>query len=474
MNVKHLAVAGVLSTGLVAGSAFALPHDAIDPLAPGANDIVIHYAGSTAQKETVSTLTSDYCDLATRTVYNNNAADPSAQVITCTLLSGAAATTAGVPASIQGKNLYFSYYLNGGSIYGVTPVADHLNLDYMAVHSNEGGNCDASNVCSNSAGHQYSTAPIGGGSDVEPALFKGSNIVGLTFGAPSAAGSAQLKTAQAFNVIFGIAVNCSLLDHSVYTTCTSGPSGPLTSLSYTSLVSILTQGGKVKWEQIPEFGQVADRNSNGVNDMDDFLFGSIPGTTINICRRKPGSGTQASAQTYFGNQECGGVQRLFVSNATDGVRVQEISSSSQILTNCVDVTPDSIAISGTEKEAARADDKYGHNWAYIKIDGIAPTKENAAMGRYTYMFENSMQYNTVYASTGAKTFLDAMFALASKASALSGVPGSLGIPDGTINIPADVFDLDGDSIYGEYTELNPVSWTTRGGLACRVPSNIFP
>lgn len=448
MNFSKLsiAVAGVLA----AGNAFALAPNAINPEAPGVNDIVIHYGGATAQSQTVKDLATTLCQAGTVDHYNNVAADPTHLVVSCTLST-----------PIAGKsNLYFSYFLDGGSVYGVTPVADQVSLAYMKVF---GGNCTggpspATNwTCTNSGAFQYMHAPEAGGSDVEPALFKGSNVAGLAFPAASPAGLANLTVEPAFQVIFGLPVNLALLDGTVY----PGGTGTIKSLSKSSAASIFS-GQKAQWDAIPEFGNL----ENWVNGV------GVP-TDVHVCRRKAGSGTQAAIQVHFLRQECTDFNRTFATAATWTVpgELEEISSSTKILTQCVDVNPRAIGVSSLEKQPGAT---YGTNWAYVAIDGIMPTEENAAKGLYDYVFENSMQYNNTVVDAAQKGFLDALFAAAKDASVLAGLPGVLGVPDYVVNTPGDFADVDLDGIFAEYQPSNPVAWGTRDTQGCKPLVQVFP
>jgi hypothetical protein len=456
-----LAVAGAM----FAGSAFALPQTAIDPEHPGANDLIVHYAGATAQSQAIKDMASAMCTSTSRTDYVNDTAinDATALVITCTL-----DTTAAVPASIRGKNLYFSYYLDGGSIYGVTPVADQIDLDYMKVF---GGSCNASNECANDAANQYLAAPIAGGSDVEPAMFKGSNVRGLTFGAPQ--NLSDLFVDSAFNVVFGIALNLNLLDGTWDADGDGNPeyaggTGTIKSLSRSSIATIFANQ-KAQWDAIPEYG-----------NMQNWLDGVGSFEDIDVCRRAPGSGTQASAQAYFLDEECSETGRTFVTQAADPARVTEVSSSTTILAGCVDTKSHAIGISSLEKQPGG---KYGSGWAYVAIDGIMPTTENAAMGKYDYMFENSMQYNTAVVSTEQEDFIKALFAVAKNDTCDSFTAGSectapkegvLYIANFTNRFPGDWTDADTDGINGEYNTVNDVAWTTRDTKVCKRPTQLFP
>jgi len=482
MKLKTFTLAAAMVGGLAMSSAHALAPNAIDPLAPTVNDIVIHYAGATAQKLSIQNLANDFCAAGSLDTYNNIVTDPTHFVITCTL-----SNTAIVPATIQGKNLYFSYMLNGGSFNGVTPVVDQVALQYMRVFNNATCATIAANSyeCANSGINQYLKAPEAGGSDVEPAMFKGTNVPAGQL-PPSVLGLTTTVTSQAFNVIFGIPVHCSKLNWVAYPECAGsayalggGTQGPIVTLSKTSIRSMFT-GGKVFWEQVPEYGS-ADNNGNGVPDLEDLFTVGLPATPVHTCRRAPGSGTQASAQAYWVGQECHSFARTFVTAATAAIpgEVEEISSSSKILSLCTDPNPNALAISSLEKQPGVDGNgdgipDFGDNWTYVTIDGIAPTEQNAGTGKYTYMFENSVQYKSTAVNAAQTTFITAMFARAKDAAALVGKAGVLAINDGVVNQAGDPADANGNGILNEWVAQNKVSWTTRGGQACSPAVQTYP
>ena len=484
MKFKNIAIAAAMVSGFTMSSAFALTPNAIDPQNPTANDIVIHYAGATAQKLSIQNLANDFCAAGTLDTYDNIATDPTHFVITCTLDNGVASI---VPVSIRGMNLYFSYMLNGGSFNGVTPVTDQVPLLFMRVYNNATCATVAANsyTCANSGANQYAQAPQAGGSDVEPALFKGANIpAGQS--APSAAGLASTVTDQAFDVIFGIPVHCSKLNWTAYPECATsafatggGTQGPITTLSKSSIASIFA-GNKIFWEQVAEYGSV-DNNGNGVPDVEDLYTVGVPATPIHVCRRVRGSGTQASAQAYWVGQECHGFFRSFVTAATAAIpgEVEEISSSSSILSSCTNNNVNALAISSLEKLPGVDGNgdgipDFGNNWTYVTIDGIAPTEQNAGTGKYDYMFENSLQYKSSVMNASQTTFITALFARAKDAASLVGKPGVLGIYDGAVNVAGDPADVNGNNVFNEWEPSNKVAWTSRGGQACKPSVQVYP
>lgn len=464
--LKKLAVASIAVSGMVAASsALALAPNAINPLAPGANDLVLHWAGATAQRNTIDGLLSDFCAAGTRDSYTNVAADPTHLVITCTLGTNA-------PTSIQGKNLYFSYNLNIGSFSGVTPVVDQNNLTQMAVFGNS--TCtqtpagSRSWLCSNSGavGTQYSTAPEAGCSDVEPAMFKGSNLpAGET--PPSAAGLATTSVNAAFQVIFGFGVHCNVLDQAEYPGCGYGGTVPVAgagikALSRQSIRSIYSDL-KAYWEQVPEYG-MQDNDGSGTMDVDEFYAGLLPGIEIKIFRRVAGSGTQACTQAYLNRQECDSSAIPFTTALTALIpgNVQEIGSSTTIVRDRLNVTPGGIANGSLEKPPGAS---YGTNWAFVKMDGIDPTDEaNTATGSWDFYCEASCQYQTTATTSDQAALINAMITAAQDAASLAGSPGVLAVADFVNNVP--------DLVFNHAT--NPVSWSTKNAQACKFPTQLFP
>jgi hypothetical protein len=366
-------------------------------------------------------------------------------------------------SDLAGHSLYFSYYLDGGSVYGVTPVADSTNLQYMGISS---ANCNLAHECDYSSA--YMRPPIVGFSDVDESLFEGSNIRGLSFGSPENEG--KLTAEQHYAQVFGVAMNLSLLDGSVY----PGGTGSIKSLSRSSIATILS-GKKAQWEAIAEFGSM-ERWVNGIDPFSD----------IDICRRLPGSGAQAAAQIYFLGEGCGDTALTFITAASDSTRVRELPSSQELL-YCVNTLPNAIGFSSLVKQPGPT---YGSNWAYVAIDGIMPTTENAAMGVYDFMFESSIQYHSDVEGKELsliKALID--FAGNSLCDSLTAgnectapKEGVLYLSNEVNRIPGDWTDNDGDLILAEYNTINDVAWSTRGftawdstpSLSCKLPTQVFP
>jgi hypothetical protein len=467
--LKKLATAGIAVTGLVAASsAFALAPNAIDPMNPGANDLVLHWSGATAQRNTIKGLLDTMCDPATMDEYDSDPGDPTHMVISCTLNTNA-------PASIQGKNLYFSYYLAIGSYSGVTPVVDQQNLTQMAVNGNPSCAEDLPAnpglwICRNDnvavPGSQYDYTPKAGCSDVEPAMFKGSNLP--TGGsAPSSAGLATTNVRPVYQVIFGTGVHCSVLDQAEYPGCTYGGTVPVAgagikSLSRQSIRSIYSDL-KAYWEQVPEYG-LQDNDGNGTADVEDFYAMFSPATEIKIFRRGKGSGTNACMQAFMNRQECDPSAIPFTTSATALIpgNVEHVGSSTTIVRDRLDVNPGAIAYGSMEKQPGAS---YGTNWAMVKMDGVDGTVEaNTAHGDYEFYCEAACQYQTAAVSADQTALIDAIVTAAQDASALAGSQGVLAVPDFVNNIPDLAFDH----------ATNPVSWTTKNASACKFPTLVFP
>ncbi|MGD8570839.1 MAG: hypothetical protein PVG89_07640 [Gammaproteobacteria bacterium] len=471
--LKKLATAGIAVTGLIAtSSAFALAPNAIDPQNPGANDLVMHWSGATAQRNTIDGLLSNLCVAGTRDSYENDPGDPTHLVVTCTLDSNA--NNPDVPVAIENMDLYFSYFLNIGSYSGVTPVVDQQTLTQMAVFGNASCTEGLPNewVCRNDnvavPGSQYDYVPKAGCSDVEPALFKGSNVpAGGT--SPSAAGLSTTSVSSVYQVIFGVGVHCSVLDDSVYGDCTGWAGSPkpvagagIKDISRQSIRSIYSDL-KAYWEQVPEYG-LQDNDGNGNPDVEDFYTSFSPATEIKIYRRVNGSGTNACMQSYFNRQECDSSAIPFTTDATALIpgNVEHVGSSTTIVRDRLDVTPNAIAYGSMEKQPGAS---YGTNWAMVKIDGVDGTIEaNTATGAYDFYCEASCQYQTANVNPEQEALISAIVTAAQDASALAGSQGVLAVADFINNVPDLQFDH----------ATNPVSWTTKNSSACKFPTQVYP
>jgi ABC-type phosphate transport system substrate-binding protein len=134
-----------------------------------------------------------------------------------------------------------------------------------------------------------------------------------------------------------------------------------------------------------------------------------------VCRRVPGSGTQAAANAYWMENPCragslvaGNTNMTAASNSQPGYQVVENSATGDVLTCLNDAysaidfgtatffgakhggigfTAIDIAGGSTPHPVHPAD-----HYDFVKIDGVSPTVANATSGAYNYWFEQSIQW----------------------------------------------------------------------------------
>ena len=294
----------------------------------------------------------------------------------------------------------------GGSGQGVTPLLNggDINQAHMLVNAScsvaAGGVSPATDI--QKAGFICgTTAPAlghAGFSDVEPALLQAGINAGtnLDTSGLDAAGFVQNIFAVAVNKKAYLALqkaqgldNAGALDESA----AKQPSIPKS-----FLIGALT--GQL-------LGSSA-ANQKGWNLLIPATVDSnINNKRINVCRRTPGSGTQAASNLYFANNPCGGTANQYtpVAGTTNAVpsvlgslTVQQ-GSSTQIVENCLgavdglaDATGGGYAFGVLGREnnpLANGGDK---GYRYVKISGATPTRAALISGEYDFAVESSMQW----------------------------------------------------------------------------------
>lgn len=238
------------------------------------------------------------------------------------------AAAGGWPA---GTNVVVIYRTAGGSIFGVNPVARNTPIASLDVRSASCGGADRGTgtpadpfICT-----QDSRVPDAGVADVAPALFKSPvNTEGET-AAPSLtpAELATLTATPIYGLAFGIPVTGNVPAAGLLPDAQNPSAGVRFSRS---IVSAILTGNVGTWNQVDS---------------------RLPAADIVICRRTPGSGTQAVMNLWAGNYPCGAanapadrdssaawnpVTRTFTHTAdTGGLVVVENFSSGDVRT-CLD------------------------------------------------------------------------------------------------------------------------------------------
>lgn len=480
---------GFAAAAVLSGNALAL-----NPADVGSADVVLKISGASAQQKTLGKILAEFCagDLHT---YQDKPSSGSAgkkwRNYFCTIKTEAAGVD-NIPDVLEGKKLLTYNRSKGGSIWGVVPVARAWQVEYLNIGSN----------CSLSAGDTtagtydctwdtdrsadlvagpddqecpQSSADIlnpdltsstfcarsdGGVSDVEPALFVGDNLPG-GWTQLSLAETAVIPPLSEYGVVFGISVT-----HDVYRELQQaqgliGAADPVDldpakqpSMKKTEVQSIL--GGGIKnWKSL-------DQSFDGI--------GASGLGFMNVCRRVVGSGTQAAQNAQFMGTPClsgeNGGKLKMVTAADSGFtyKVVENSGSGDVIDCQNDAftgTSFGFALGAIGFNAIEKQPKAGDNWAYVAIDGIAPTRENAISGAYQHWYEQTFQYRTaavdgVLAPAGnVKTAMD-MIVANSGDPAFQTAAGLLGVAA----LPTNGFDW--QNLAGD-----PVMRGSRGGNSCQ-------
>lgn len=401
-------------------------------------DMEVFMSGATAMDNSIKNMFENLCDPGTLDFYRNGS-DPDPDRVGsaysayfCTL------SPSKVPNLSASKRVLFIKRSAGGSAQGVNPLIDGAQLDALNIFG--------SNVCqpfkANASGAMTWNCNIGtpnalvkkypniGISDVDPLLFRGPNTP-AGFNAVTPAGAQQLEVRAVVALIFGIPVTKTLYNAlqivqidrgELPDTCAVGDYNEtcMPSLSKQQVATLIT--GRIKnWD---EFKFVA-------SDGQTYPFTQYPGIPsliqareaftnkpfnnfVHFCKRVAGSGTGAQQYAKFLNNPCtaGALAPSELDDQFDGPRVL-INSGSGNVDSCLNdfETGDNQGrnVDGTvQNEDIFTGDSY-ISWAigvqsleknandvlgfrFVKIDGVAPTLQNAANGKYMDWVEPTYQW----------------------------------------------------------------------------------
>jgi hypothetical protein len=433
--IKFAPIAGML---MLATSAFA-----VEPTA----DIKVYAAGASAQLNSISGILTSLCQpnvsnghqieyyqgfgdslgASSTTLPNTNL-----RAFRCTLKN------TGTDAAVDGKIILFSYSAIDGSASGVQYVARQgqrkfLNFDAcpaVANYSNTSVNagsaatsitpsgskqfvCDGTAPVVPGALTTKDVAPVAGASDIEPARFEGDNA---PVGETSITGDdiAKLNVVSTRAVLFAVTANAAMwaaLQQKQFgspgATHPAGginPAWPFMPVTTSAAgVDSATPGWDEKFR--PNITR-ADYTAVAKGDLTDMksLNGGTSGALV-LARRVNGSGTQAMSNIYFLNNPCGNLLGANIGPAdatfTGGTfTVTESSTTDEVLAEFQTRTAPTIGVISMEKSqrgtfttgtGTSAVTKNGY--AYLKLDGITPSRAAAIKGDYTYYGEETFQWN---------------------------------------------------------------------------------
>ena len=468
MKIRSIAFAALAA---LSGQAFALsPAQVAD-----AATVKVYMSGASALRNVIGGLFTQHCEADLDVYYSGagtfggtafSANGDAHRVYTCTM-KGSSPILAGKKVALFKSDI-------GGSGQGVFPVyfggAEGAMRSFLSVSTCGSRSANVPNyVCTG----EQQQVPMAGVSDVEPGMFKGINTPtddpNYPQGGLSDSQLGELTVTPLFQTVFGVAVNKSLRD------------------------AMQTKQGLVAGSEAE-----ADRPSISVAEAASYFGGllvdpangmgwqplvsasdSKKASRVNVCRRVQGSGTQASANAFLNGFPCNSASGSIadktysdsgLSNAVSSVGpsgslfVFEGSSTGNVI-SCLGAAEDTAAyaIGHVSKENNEA----GSKWRHVKLDGIAPSRDNVKAGKYGYFFESTMQWHTSHVaslSNDQQDFIAQFAAEAGKPASLAKLAAAT--QNGVAALP--------DSYAGAYgvgttDEINFGSRVTRGGNSCAVP-----
>lgn len=428
MKLKTLS-ALVAAGGLVyAGAASALSYT-VTP------DIDLYVGGASAQDANLEETIASLCEPGTLDIYYDAAKSGGSQrayycQMTKTKVSG---------LTISPAKVLIHKRVSGGSAMGVYPLVGEVPINFMALNAT----CTASGTktvlgtayplskCNDANSADPTTfvkkVPDLGISDVNPGLFKGSNLDpinpdgGANFAPVNSISKLTILTGATLS--FGAPVSLPLyraLQKAQVASgvLASGCEGSETedcmpNLSREFVASLFT--GRIKtWDKV----QVVDATGAIIGKLTDFGDGTQdPQNLVRICRRVTGSGTQAVINAKFMNSPCALTANSPTALASSTGPVAILGSGTGDVRNCLndyaagtnafgkndaeDSIPGSVvgwAIGTLSTESGGCGSEgcttypEATKFRFVKIDGSSPKLENLYSGKYPIVGEVSYQY----------------------------------------------------------------------------------
>jgi hypothetical protein len=418
MTLNRIAAALAACMAFGSGSALAL--------APTETpDIEIFLSGATAQDGNVGELFKDICQANTLDTFYDGptgTAGSRHRAYFCTLdTSKVTGLSTSNPKVLLHKTSTSGSV--GGSGIGVNPVMLKQAVDAMSIKN---GNCVAPTGTEafwrcriSQTGDLIQQVPDAGVSDVNPELFTGPNTPTGVAPVDAAKVAKLLDVRSGGALVFNTPVTLNLRNAlqkaqiatgDLPTDCTVGAETEkcMPSLGKNLIASLMT-GQVGSWDKVKVVK--ADGSSQPLTDFAGA--NEITDQKVYICRRTNGSGTQATINAKILNAPCtaGAVNPLETSNDFTGPVVKINAGSGNVDDCLVDFNAGSntstqnasgvkawaIAVQSTERNKNET-----KPYRFVKIDGAAPTIQNAASGRYGVVAEVTYQWLKSGGPTGDK------------------------------------------------------------------------
>ena len=384
-----LAVASALGLSAFAGGASAY--------GPTENyDYELRISGSSAQDEALESVLdsgSHGLCLDNRDVWSYNNSKSDYRAVSCRTDAGKVPGLTDTNGDGVIKVLVFKRS-RGGSALGVQPLARD-----KAIPGIDKSTCSAGSTV---VGATYNCTGLTsvksdvGLSDVDPAIFRNADNTPYEPDAAAAyvnfpmtdADVTNLEIRSAAALIFGIPVTLNFRDALQDAMITNGDlvlgcddsaanrdlEACMPSLSKSALGSVMS-GSMVDWSQL---------------DVPGLAMPVSGDTAPKLCRRVSGSGTQAAYHVKILYNPCAGGASGASMLSADGFNVFEHSTSAGVRTCLNDQhNAGNYAIGLLSAESKPSSTR---NYRWIKVDGVSPSLQNAARGKYPIVVEPTFQW----------------------------------------------------------------------------------
>jgi len=450
----------MITAAVVAGLAGANAAHALDVPTTLAAPVQLVAAGASAARDSfLAELANSVCVAGSLTAYR---ATPTGlqdfRAYSCTITAGG--TVGGLFGGAAGQNATIYYRAEGGSGWGPGSIATNTQIQSLVVDSR----CTAAgtlpvptgtvplqecSVVGYSLANDTATSGLTlrsttlGVSDEEPKMYVDANYPGVAstrfpaFNSTVKGQLGSLSNSVGYAQVFGVLLS------------NTGPTAGITSLTPAEMAGIYS-------------GAITDWNDT----INPATGTQNPDGPVTVVRRENGSGTQvAAAQQFLNNLNFSGVGALpFVAdgadndsatcqsglpgiNNTDGVLERGTTSDLEACIRFVSgaVGPDvfkATAPTGTH---------------YASINGVAPSKYNAAKGLYNYWYELTIQKAGSFAGANLAA-ANGLIAISQRQASTPGTDSAMALPN-SFNVPTVPVASTGV----------PISLATRAGNSCQVP-----
>ena len=444
--MKKLLLASAVSAALFGGQAYALPMTASST--PDASTIELAVTAGTAKEIWVAGSSA-----ATPFLENAFAADCTAGATLYQFNNGSTAKTYMCDTGLFGKTINVMHKRDGGGSISGVKAALGANQLFNTMAGLDTATCAAAPVAPSlfivcTPVSPATSFPLAAHvsdlnlSDVEPKLFEsalnGGVISGIAAGSTTGMGAKGVASQ-----IFGIAVNLKLRNAMQVAMVDAGKLAAtclttdkeiescMPNMTSQQISTIFANGHTTDWGKLV-YGSATGKNLYTVQPTTPVSLRPA-NRSVHICSRTAGSGTLATVNVKFENAPCfadseaiqaanpasgvsvitpeSGTSKLYhsmsgsgdVENCLEGLDAGTTKGTSWVTANSsTGVIPTTfrwaIGIMGTERNKAN-----GKNYRFVKIDGISPSAQNVAEGKYKFWGEMVSVGSPVLTYTDAPT-----------------------------------------------------------------------